>query len=345
VTPKATWLPEFAKNWPQRALRGIHISLPRHNTGWLVFVPSTNKIYHSVDVYFDENFESTLAITNSRSPGYIDAVTTDASPVEDLHVERTHEDYDLDLDLASNDLDFSATPSRGSHFEEKDEDDHDDYIPTHDNYIPTDSTCTSSNDDDAYNTSTRQNSFANLQLVPSVIDTSANNRTSRFPTRKRQPPQRFQAYPASSQPLPIPDEHTDHVQSAYNTEVLQPLLDATNVDPLAFLPAPKNWRNIIMLPPHLQKFGAVSLLIELKEVIWKGIFIVDTLTSEDPIISVIAKFRVKLTTDGTIDKLNSRIALRGDLMRNNVQIPDTWCPGGDDEEEDDEIGTQIFTKE
>jgi hypothetical protein len=75
------------KNRPQRALRGIRIGLPRHNTGWLVFVPSTN--YHSVDVYFDANFESTLAFTNSRFPGYIDAVITDANPLEDLDVERT----------------------------------------------------------------------------------------------------------------------------------------------------------------------------------------------------------------------------------------------------------------
>jgi hypothetical protein len=39
------------------ALRGIHIGLPRHNSGWLVFVPCKNTIYHSIDVYFDEHFE------------------------------------------------------------------------------------------------------------------------------------------------------------------------------------------------------------------------------------------------------------------------------------------------
>jgi hypothetical protein len=41
------------------------------------------------DVYFDENFESTIAFENSRYPGYIDCVITDAKAHEDLHVERT----------------------------------------------------------------------------------------------------------------------------------------------------------------------------------------------------------------------------------------------------------------
>jgi Reverse transcriptase (RNA-dependent DNA polymerase) len=115
-------------------------------------------------------------------------------------------------------------------------------------------------------------------------------------------------------------------QRVYNIEVSQPLPSVSNMDPLMFLPAPNNWMDIIKLPPHLQKFWAASLLKELKEVIKKGTFISDTPTSEDPIIPVTAKFRVKLTTDGTIDKLKSRIALRGDLMRDNVQTPDTWCP-------------------
>jgi hypothetical protein len=63
------------KKHAQRALRSIHIGLPRHNSGWLVFVPSNNTIYHSIDVYFDEHFESTNLESN-RYPGYVDCVIT-----------------------------------------------------------------------------------------------------------------------------------------------------------------------------------------------------------------------------------------------------------------------------
>ncbi|KAG7362456.1 integrase core domain containing protein [Nitzschia inconspicua] len=70
------------RNNPQRAIRGIHVGLPRHNTGYLVFVPQLNSVLHCNDVYFDENFESTLAYTQSRHPAHLDIVVTDAQ----LHV-------------------------------------------------------------------------------------------------------------------------------------------------------------------------------------------------------------------------------------------------------------------
>jgi hypothetical protein len=38
------------------------------------------------------------------------------------------------------------------------------------------------------------------------------------------------------------------------------------------------------------------------------------------------KLRVKLTADGLVEKLKTRIALRGDLMRESLTTPNTWCP-------------------
>jgi transposase InsO family protein len=72
------------KNHAQRALRGIHIGLPRHNSGWLVFVSSNNTIYHSIDIYFDEHFKSTISFESNRYPAYVDCVITDAKAHEDL---------------------------------------------------------------------------------------------------------------------------------------------------------------------------------------------------------------------------------------------------------------------
>jgi hypothetical protein len=54
-----------------------------------VFVPSNDTIYHSIDVYFDEHFESTIAFESNRYPGYVDCVITDAKAHEDLDVQRT----------------------------------------------------------------------------------------------------------------------------------------------------------------------------------------------------------------------------------------------------------------
>ncbi|KAG7372377.1 integrase core domain containing protein [Nitzschia inconspicua] len=77
------------QNNPQRGIRGIHVGLPRHNTGYLVYVLQMNSVLHCNDVYFDENFESTLAYTPSRHPAHFDIVVTDAPPHDDDNVEQT----------------------------------------------------------------------------------------------------------------------------------------------------------------------------------------------------------------------------------------------------------------
>jgi hypothetical protein len=64
----------------------------------------------------------------------------------------------------------------------------------------------------------------------------------------------------------------------------------------------------------------------MEELIKKGNFKHEAPNACDPIIPITSKYRVKLTPDGTIEKLEARIALRGDLMRDNILIPDTWCP-------------------
>jgi Reverse transcriptase (RNA-dependent DNA polymerase) len=69
----------------------------------------------------------------------------------------------------------------------------------------------------------------------------------------------------------------------------------------------------------------MSFVKEIKELLKKGTVCHETPNDDDPVIPVTAKHRVKLNADGSIEKLKTRIALRGDLMRENVVTPDTWC--------------------
>ena len=48
----------------QKEFHGIFIGIPRHQKGYLVYVPSTRKIISSYDVVFDEMFSSALAYTS-----------------------------------------------------------------------------------------------------------------------------------------------------------------------------------------------------------------------------------------------------------------------------------------
>ena len=103
-------------------------------------------------------------------------------------------------------------------------------------------------------------------------------------------------------------------------------MDTSNMDPTLFLPAPDNWKQILKLPPHIMKFWVESLLKEVKELIKKQTFSKEEPNPDDPIVPVTAKFRVKLTPEGLVKKLKSRVALRGDMMKENVFVSDTWCP-------------------
>jgi hypothetical protein len=93
------------------------------------------------------------------------------------------------------------------------------------------------------------------------------------------------------------------------------------MDPLVFLPAHDNWRQILRLPSNTKIYWANALLIEIEELIKKVNFDHDNPSRDDPIIPVISKYRVKLIPDGSKAKLKARI-----LMKDIVVIPDTWCP-------------------
>jgi hypothetical protein len=77
------------KNNPQRGMRGIHVGVPRNSKGYLVYVPSMGKIYTSADVYFDENFNSTLAYEQNIFSGYIDLTITEPMPDTDVPYYQT----------------------------------------------------------------------------------------------------------------------------------------------------------------------------------------------------------------------------------------------------------------
>jgi hypothetical protein len=61
-------------------MRGIHVELPHQCTDYLVYVPSTGKIYNSTDVYSDEDLNSFQAYDNNQFFGYIDITITNAMP-------------------------------------------------------------------------------------------------------------------------------------------------------------------------------------------------------------------------------------------------------------------------
>lgn len=77
------------KNNSQRGMRGIHVGLPRHSPGYLVYVPSTGRIYNTMDVDFDEDFSSTLTYEENKFSGYTEVTITESPQDTDLPIHHT----------------------------------------------------------------------------------------------------------------------------------------------------------------------------------------------------------------------------------------------------------------
>jgi hypothetical protein len=78
-------------------------------------------------------------------------------------------------------------------------------------------------------------------------------------------------------------------------------------------------------PPHIKILWIKSSVKELKELIKEGTVVHENRNNDDNIIPITAKYRVKLTSEGLVEKLKTRIALRGDMIRETF-TPETWCP-------------------
>jgi hypothetical protein len=113
---------------------------------------------------------------------------------------------------------------------------------------------------------------------------------------------------------------------AYVSDVTLPITNLQGLEAEPFMPAPETWRSMLRLPEHLKSHWMISLKKEIQALLAKQTFVQETPFSDDVVTPVTAKFRVKLLSTGMIDKLKTRIAFRGDLFKELVDAPDTWCP-------------------
>jgi hypothetical protein len=121
----------------------------------------------------------------------------------------------------------------------------------------------------------------------------------------------------------IPDDLQIYMHRAYQADIVNSL-DTTSIDPL--LPTPDHWRHILTYPTTTKSLWTKSFAKEFNELIKKGTVAHDTPSKDDPIIPITVKYRVKLTSEGQVDKLKTRIALRGDMMKDEAFTHSTWCP-------------------
>ena len=122
----------------------------------------------------------------------------------------------------------------------------------------------------------------------------------------------------------MPESHFGFNANVVDVETIMGAESITGLDPDIFQPAPQTWKQILTLPPHLKKHWVKSWKAELSTIIKMGTFAHVDGPIDDPIIPVTMKMRIKLKSDGTIDKLKARCCLRGDYQQ-DLYDWDTWC--------------------
>ena len=123
-----------------------------------------------------------------------------------------------------------------------------------------------------------------------------------------------------------------------NADLLYDAIIATAVDPIypdsphgmdpsPFLPEPSRSSDLFNLPAHILKYWVQSFSKELR-----GLFLVEQafdknvqLPAGASVLPVKDVYKVKISSDGTIDKLKVRIAIRGDLDQDAIG-ENNWAP-------------------
>ena len=161
---------------------------------------------------------------------------------------------------------------------------------------------------------------------PQVVDNSAN--TSQRPRRNAKAPQRLtmdhrQAAKDWSEAHLCNDVE---LATAFSVEVTDTPIDVAGCDASLFEPAPDNLRTIMkMKDPRVKAAWLKAYHKELKVLISSGSFSIEPMLEGEVAIPTMETNRVKLQSDGTLDKLKNRIVVRGDLQ-NKHSTEDKWSP-------------------
>jgi hypothetical protein len=103
-------------------------------------------------------------------------------------------------------------------------------------------------------------------------------------------------------------------------------VDVPGCDPTPFMPAPDNIRTILrMMDEGIRIAWIKAYRKELKVLIDSGTFSIEDLLPGEFCVPTMETNRVKLKSDGTLEKLKCRIVVRGDLQ-NKQSNEDKWSP-------------------
>ena len=92
-----------------------------------------------------------------------------------------------------------------------------------------------------------------------------------------------------------------------------------------FIPEPRNFLEVTILPADVKKAWLKATLIEIKNLINIQTFIMEDPYKGELVTACMDIYKAKIQHDGSLDKLNLIIVVMGDLQ-NKEMIGETWFP-------------------
>ena len=350
---------------PQRGVPGIFVGIPRGQDGYLVMDLKHKRVRICADVKFNEQFEQVAAPTHQDFFDAVPTHSAETWRMSSSDLESTDpiDDHFGPPQLEYDEERPSSGFLRSSLFGKPSElfDDNESADDGTDNDIGSDSdddvenaTDSDSDDEDvAPSTPMRCNTAApsvsfdpvdRRRTFDSAVAPSDDATTPvdeflyvdpitppRRSERVRRPKQIFDpsvdfSYLADRVFSDNADDLPPH-STAAATESAAPESDSypCGADPSIFLPEPQSLKSINKLPPKSRDPWHVAARSEIKNLLSKGTFMHPTDYNGEKCLPVTAILKTKLRSDGMVDKLKVRIAIRGDLDK-GAQDDDNSAP-------------------
>ena len=90
-----------------------------------------------------------------------------------------------------------------------------------------------------------------------------------------------------------------------------------------FIPEPRNVSEVKKLSDNIKKSWLKATLNEIKNLINKQTFMIEDQNEGEPVTPCLDVYKMKIQSDGSLDKLKLRIVVR-EYLQNKKMVGDTW---------------------
>jgi hypothetical protein len=307
-----------------------------HQKGYVIYCPGSRSIIISNDVIFDELFTSAIALTWQK---FQDGLTLRplASFIPDVSTTLEHTGTILTIHTPVKEGNVPTPPPPNEHENHADpDDDVPDLVPQ--GQDDENSTAESEDDEDDasqddFSEASEDDLHDDTDFAP-FLDVAAPEPEPETPqpqlqqplcrsTRPRKPNSRY-ASVASTVSWENLCNDIDLQEACAVEAHPAPMPPASNA--MSWEPAPKTLREILRMPDGPMKTSWLqSIHKEFKTLIDNNTFVLDMPRKGEPVTPIMETFKVKILSDGSLDKLKTHIVVRGDFQSKTL-TEDKWSP-------------------